>query len=189
MRIDGSIWNPFRGLPLTTAQTVLAVGLIFVVAGIVGWIYEELFYRVNDGYFSRRGQGKGPWLPIYAFGVVLLLFAAAPVRDTPWLVFLLCGLISGAFEYVSGWALLRFFHWRPWDYNVEIWNWGNLHGFICLRSVLVFAAGGTGLFYTLIPLIGFLAKTLPDWAYTGLCAVPFALFALDILLGYLVRRI
>ena len=77
-------WNPFRDEMLTKKQIVLAVGLIFVVAGLSGWIYEELFYYLNDGGFSWRGHGIGPWLPIYAFGMVALLFATAPVKDSKW---------------------------------------------------------------------------------------------------------
>ena len=45
-------WDPFRDGGLTGAQAVLAVMLVFVVGGISGWVYEELFYRLNDGVFS-----------------------------------------------------------------------------------------------------------------------------------------
>lgn len=191
-------WNPFRSEALTGSQTVLAICLISVIAGISGWIYEELFYRINDGYFSRRGHGVGPWLPIYAFGIVILLFATAPVRgsgtgfshgiDSIWMVFLLCAVISGAFEYLVGWVLFHHFHGlRLWDYNTERWNWGNIGGYVCFRSVLVFAAGSAFLIYTLVPMIGFLAKVLPGWAYTTISAGPFLLFTIDIIHGYLLQ--
>ena len=181
-------WNPFRDEMLTQKQIILAVGLIFVIAGISGWIYEELFYRINDGYFSRRGQGIGPWLPIYAFGTVILLYATAPVKESLWKVVLLCGLISGVFEYLVGWALYRCFGGlRLWDYNTERWNWGNIGGFVCLRSVLVFASAAPVMIYTLVPLMGKLARTLSDSAYTLVTAVPFGLFAADIIRGYLFK--
>ena len=181
-------WNPFRDEGLTKKQAVLAVGLIFVVAGISGWVYEELFYRINDGYFSWRGHGVGPWLPIYAFGMVILLFATAPVKDSKWKVVLLCALISGVFEFAVGWALYHFHDGlRLWDYNTERWNWGNIGGYVCFRSVLVFAVAAPLLIYTLVPLIGRLAKKLPAWAYTLITAVPFALFLLDIITGYLIK--
>ena len=183
-----SRWNPFRDETLTKRQTILAAALVFVVAGISGWVYEELFYRLNDGVFSWRGHGIGPWLPIYAFGMVILLFATAPVRDTKWKVVLLCALISGGFEFLVGWALYRFHGGlRLWDYNTERWNWGNIGGFVCFRSVLVFALAAPLLIYTLVPLIGKLAKKLPGRAYTLLCVIPFALFVLDIINGYLIR--
>ena len=183
-----SKWNPFLGENLTVMQTVLAVALVFVIAGIVGWIYEELFYRINDGHFSWRGHGIGPWLPIYAFGMVILLFATAPVKGSVWKVVLLCALISGVFEFIVGWALFHFHDGlRLWDYNTERWNWGNIGGYVCIRSVFVFAASAPILIYTLVPMIGKLAHTLPGWAYTLVCAVPFGLFLIDIIHGYLVK--
>ena len=183
-----SRWNPFRSEALTKKQTVLAVCLIFVIAGISGWIYEELFYLINDGFFSRRGHGIGPWLPIYAFGTVILLFATAPVRNSKWKVVLLCALISGGFEFLVGWVLYHFHDGlRLWDYNTERWNWGNIGGYVCFRSVLVFAVAAPLLIYTLVPLIGRLAKKLPEWAYTLITAVPFILFIMDIISGYLIK--
>lgn len=181
-------WDPFRGEGLTKRQSALAVALIFVVAGICGWVYEELFYRLNDGHFSWRGHGIGPWLPIYAFGMVILLFATAPVKDSKWKVVLLCALISGAFEFLVGWALYRFYGGlRLWDYNVERWNWGNLGGYVCIRSVAVFALTAPLLIYTLVPLIAKLAKALPKRAFALIAGVPFALFVIDILQGYLIK--
>lgn len=181
-------WDPFRDEGLTTKQAALAVALIFVIAGITGWVYEELFYRINDGFFSWRGHGMGPWLPIYAFGMVILLFATAPVKDSLWKVVLLCAVISGAFEGLVGWALYHFCGGlRLWDYNTELWNWGNIGGFVCFRSVLVFAAAAPLLIRTLVPLIARLAKKLPAWLYALITAVPFALFVLDIVQGYLIK--
>ena len=181
-------WNPFRDETMTTKQAVLAAMLIFVAAGISGWVYEELFYRINDGYFSWRGHGMGPWLPIYAFGMVILLFATAPVKDRKGLAALLCALISGGFEFLVGWWLYHFHDGlRLWDYNTERWNWGNIGGFVCFRSVLVFAVAAPLLIGILVPLCGKLAKKLPPWAYTLVTALPFALFAIDIIQGYLVK--
>ena len=181
-------WNPFRDEALTIKQAALTVAVIFVIAGITGWIYEELFYRLNDGFFSRRGHGVGPWLPIYAFGMVILLFATAPVRESKWKVVLLCALISGGFEFLVGWALFRFHGGlRLWDYNTERWNWGNIGGYVCIRSVLVFAAAAPLLIYTLVPRIARLAKRLPEKVFFPAAVIPFALFVLDIIFGYLIR--
>ena len=74
-----------------------------------------------------------------------------------------------------------------WDYNTERWNWGNIGGYVCIRSVLVFAVAAPLLIYTLVPLIGKLARKLPGWAFTLITTVPFALFNLDIINGYLIK--
>ena len=181
-------WNPFRDENLTKKQALLAVCLVFVVGGISGWIYEELFYRINDGVFSWRGHGMGPWLPIYAFGTVILLFVTAPVKDSKWKTVLLCAVVSGVFEFLVGWALYHFHDGlRLWDYNTERWNWGNIGGYVCFRSVLVFAVAAPLLIYTLVPLIGKMARKLPDRVYTLITLVPFVLFVIDIVNGYLIK--
>ena len=181
-------WDPFRDEGLTRGQAVLAVMLVFVLGGISGWVYEELFYRLNDGVFSWRGHGVGPWLPIYAFGTVILLFATAPIKGSKGKTAALCAIISGGFEFLVGWAIYRLYGGlRLWDYNVERWNWGNIGGFVCFRSVAVFAVAAPLLIYTLVPLIGRIAKKVPSWAFALITAVPFALFALDIIVGYLIK--
>ena len=183
-----SKWNPYRDENLTVKQAVLATALIFVISGICGWVYEELFYRLNDGVFSWRGHGVGPWLPIYAFGMVILLFATAPVKDSKWKTVLLCAVISGCFEFLVGWVLYRFFGGlRLWDYNTERWNWGNIGGFVCFRSVLVFAVSAPLLICTLVPLLGKLANKLPGKVFFLITAIPFALFVIDIIQGYLIK--
>ncbi len=45
--------------------------LIFTFSGIFGFIYETLFYRIDLGYFVKRGTTYGPWIPIYAYGRVI----------------------------------------------------------------------------------------------------------------------
>ena len=57
-------------LNIRDIDNICCLCMIFVGGGIVGWIYEMLFYRINDGEFVHRGQGILPWLPIYAFGSV-----------------------------------------------------------------------------------------------------------------------
>ena len=45
----------------------MIVLLIFTFGGIFGFIYETLFYRIDLGYFVKRGTTYGPWIPIYGF--------------------------------------------------------------------------------------------------------------------------
>ena len=41
---------------------------------------------------------------------------------------------------------------RLWDYNTEILNFGNIGGFICLRSVLFFGLSSLILMYIILPI-------------------------------------
>ena len=167
---------------------ILRLMLIFVLGGILGWVYEMLFYRIDLGHFTRRGHGFGPWLPIYGFGSLFILFFTRRLKRWPWAVFLMAGLVTGLLEYFTGWALYRFWGGlRLWDYNTEIWNWGNIQGFVCLRSVLVFALAALGLVYGIEPALVRLSGRVPKRLWTLVCVLPFCLFVLDILWGYVLH--
>ena len=58
--------NKQYGFDKTTK--ILIILLIFTFGGIFGFIYETFFYRIDLGYFVKRGTTFGPWIPIYGFG-------------------------------------------------------------------------------------------------------------------------
>jgi uncharacterized membrane protein len=76
-----------------------------------------------------------------------------PFKEHPLLVFVMCVVVSGVMEYVTGWVLYNVFHTRLWDYNTEIWNFGNINGYVCLRSVMFFGVSGVMLVYVVIPIL------------------------------------
>ena len=154
--------------------------LLFVMSGVFGFVYEMLFYRIDLGHFVKRGTTFGPWIPIYAYGAGLILLLAYRLRRWPWAVLLAGTVSSGALEYAVGWFLWTKLHTRLWDYNTEIWNWGNINGYICARSVLFFGVSGLLLVYVLVPLAVHLADRLPKRAFALLSLIPGGLFIADI---------
>ena len=174
-----------HSLSRSTALSLLPA--LFVAGAVLGWIYETLFYRLDQGQFIRRGQGLGPWLPIYGFGFLLIFLCAWRLRRRPVLVFLASGISTGLLELVTGWVLFTFFDGlRLWDYNVEIWNWGNVGGFICARSILLFSTAGLVVVFFLIPLLVRLLDRFPRGfrLVSGLLCL---LFVADIVQGYLLK--
>lgn len=108
---------------------ILTLFLIFMVGCITGWIYEMGFYCINDGHFIKRGQGYGSWLPIYGFGTLAITVLFYNKKESPVAAFLGSALVSGGLEFAVGWLMFHLGNGlRLWDYNVEIWNWGNLGG-------------------------------------------------------------
>ena len=85
-------------LHLRDIDDLCCLALLFAGGGIAGWIYEMLFYRINDGMFVHRGQGLGPWLPIYGFGSVFICIIAEYFRRSKVLVFLVSAAVSGVLE-------------------------------------------------------------------------------------------
>ena len=48
--------------------------IIFCVYALIGWIYEVSWYLIVKHTFVNRGVLFGPFLPIYGFGILILLF-------------------------------------------------------------------------------------------------------------------
>ncbi len=165
--------------------------LIFVMVGsaIIGWVYEMLFYRLDSGgQWVRRGHGKGPWLPIYGFGSLGIMFACWDVRMLALRVILRSALVTGLLELVTGWVLYHLFGGiRWWDYNTEIWNWGNIGGYVCLRSVVVFALAGFALMRFVVPLTASLILSVGDGLMFPASTLLGMVYLADYIWGYFVK--
>ena len=147
---------------LNTKQKITLICLLIVISGIIGWVYEFFFYYANSGFttFYFRGGNFLPWINIYMYGSFLILFLTRKVKDKPILVFLISLIATGILEYFSGYFLYGVLGWtKCWDYNQEILNFGNIDGYVCLRSVLIFAFAGLALVYFIVPTLIKLVKT------------------------------
>lgn len=151
--------------------------LIVVIAGIFGFIYEFIFYYFNSGMtqFYWRGGNFLPWINIYATGALMIYILTYKQRKNPWRVFLISFVLCGILELFSGWAMYNITSVRCWDYNSEILSFGNIGGFICLRSALFFGLSGLILIYVIVPLCFFLAQKLNRRIFLilsiGLCSI------------------
>lgn len=161
--------------------------LIFVIGGVFGFLYEEIFYCIDLGYLVKRGTTFGPWIPIYGFGALLICLTTGRLTRYPPAVLLTAGVVCGLLELATGYVLHQGFGVRLWDYNVEIWNWGNLGGYICARSVLFFGASGLLLQYGVVPPLRRLSAKAPQDRLLLAAAIPAGLFLGDILLSAVCR--
>lgn len=153
------------------------VCLIIVISGVFGWIYEFIFYYLNSRMetFYFRGGNFLPWINIYAIGAILILLINYRNRKNPVKVFIYSILITGILELVSGFIMYTYFDFRCWDYNKEILNFGNIGGFVCLRSVLFFGLSSLLLIYIITPLCFIIATKMNKRIFLiisiGLCSI------------------
>ena len=149
---------------LTKKQKITLICLLIVISGIIGWLYEFIFYYFNSEMktFYWRGGNFLPWINIYMYGAFLLLITTSKLKKHPILVFLVSMLTTGILEYLSGYVLYGKLGWtKCWDYNQEILNFGNIDGYVCLRSVLVFGFAALALVYFIVPMLIKLVKKYP----------------------------
>ena len=166
--------------------------LIVVFAGLFGWVYEFFFYYLNSGLktFYWRGGNFLPWINIYAYGALLIFFLTYKRRKKPLQVFLISSLVCGLLELASGYVLYGLLGLeRCWSYNEEILNFGNIGGYVCLRSVLVFGLSALMLIYLIVPLIFKLAKKMNKKAFMVLSISLFSIFIFDELYNLIFARL
>ena len=148
-------------LKLEKWQIVGIICLIIVIAGVFGWVYEYIFYFFNSGMkvFYWRGGNFLPWINIYATGSIMIIFLTRKLKHHPLLVFIISAISTGILECSSGFVIYKLRDGlRLWNYNTEILNFGNIGGFVCLRSVTFFAISALILMYLIIPFCIYLSK-------------------------------
>lgn len=166
--------------------------LIIVISGIFGWIYEFIFYYFNSGMktFYFRGGNFLPWINIYSIGAIFIFILNYRYRKNPLKIFLFSIVITGILEFVSGYIMYTYFDgFRCWNYNTEILNFGNIGGFICLRSVLFFGLSSLLLIYIIIPICFTIATKMNKKTFLILSISLCSIFIIDELYNLIIARL
>ena len=155
--------------------------LIIVISGMFGWLYEVVFYYFNSGMTEIywRGGNFLPWINIYAMGAILIYVLTYKKRKNPLFVFIVSMISTGILEYIGGAFMEHIMHIKCWDYTNEILSFGNINGYVCLRSVLVFGLSALLLMYLIVPLCFYLAKKIPRKTFLILSYTICGIFLFD----------
>ncbi len=175
-------------------QQVGIILLTWVFAGFFGWVYEFIFYYFDGGTgeFYMQGGNLFPWINIYAVGAILImvLVQLLKLKKHPWLVLLVSVVATGLLEFVSGWLVYVIGNGtRYWDYNTEILNFGNIGGFVCLRSVLIFGVSALMLVYLVVPFFVKLAKKMSKRTFLILAISLFSIVMVDEVYNLLASKV
>lgn len=169
-------------LKLQPYQKLGVIFLLIVISGFFGWVYEFIFYFFNGGMQEWYMQGGNflPWINIYAIGSILILLTTYKIKKHPIAVFFISFLVTGILELVAGWLVYTIGNGtRYWDYNTEILNFGNIGGFVCLRSVLFFGFSALLLMYIILPFCIYLSQKLSRKTFLILAITLFSLIMAD----------
>lgn len=158
--------------------------LIFFIISFIGWLWEVTLNLVNNGTLVNRGVFHGPWLPIYGFGVLLILTCLYRFRKSLLQEFTSAIILCGLVEYFSSVYLeLTNNGLRWWDYTGYYLN---INGRICAEGLLVFGIGGCVCVYFLVPMIDNFLRKLKPSIIKMLCILLSICFLLD--LGYSINH-
>ncbi len=123
----------------------------FFIFSFIGWLWEVSLHLLKNGEFVNRGVMHGPWLPIYGFGVIIILLLLYRFRKSIPLEFFSAVILCGIVEYYTSFFLeLTHNGMRWWDYSGYFLN---INGRICAEGLLIFGLGGCAAVYFLAPLI------------------------------------
>lgn len=168
-------------------ENIVLIIQIILISAIFGFIYETIFYRIDLGYFVKRGYTIGPWLPIYATGGLLIYLSNIKNKNNILKIFINSAVMCGLLEFIVGYLLLHISHIRLWDYNTEILNYGNIGGYICLRSVLFFGLSGVFLMSVVVPLITKIINKYQSKKTEYITIFLGGLFCIDFIVNYIIK--
>ncbi len=118
---------------MVSKYSVIQWIMFFYVYCFIGWMLESAIVSVTEKKFVNRGFLRIPFLPLYGFGALTILFSTLPVKSDPVLVYI-CGALSCTLlEYITGIIMESMFKVKYWDYSNSEFN---LNGKICVMSSL-----------------------------------------------------
>ena len=130
----------------------------FFTFSFAGWLWEVFLHVYLDHALVNRGVLYGPWLPIYGFGGVLILFLLRRFAKKPHHVFLMTMLIAGTIEFVTGTIPLGSLS----DALVGLSGFpDSSKRFVCLKGLLLFGTGGLLILYLAAPKLNRWYQKLP----------------------------
>lgn len=108
-----------------------------------GWCFESSYVSLKKRQLVNRGFMRGPFLPLYGSGAVMMLVVSMPFQHNLLLTYIAGCIGATALEYATGVAMEALFKVRYWDYSNQKFNF---QGQICLSSTL--AWGGLTILMT-----------------------------------------
>ena len=79
--------------------------LLFFILAFVGWLWEVALFFFTEHAFINRGVYRGPYLPIYGAGGLILVFCLRRLGRRPVCVFLLSMGACSVLEYLTSFFL------------------------------------------------------------------------------------
>ena len=113
--------------------TIIQWIFFFYIYCFAGWCFESAYVSIRTRKLTNRGFMRGPFLPIYGSGAIMMLVVSMPFRDNLVLTYIAGCIGATVLEYVTGITMEALFKVRYWDYSK---NKFNFQGHICLGSTL-----------------------------------------------------
>ena len=164
-------------MPYTIVQWIC----FFFIYGFLGWCYESAYVSIKHKQWVNRGFVRGPLLPLYGSGAILLLFVTIPFRENLFLMFISGAIGATILEYVTGVAMEALFKVRYWDYSKRKFNF---QGHICLAATSLWGVFAIVIVKVVHRPIENLVMSLPETMVEIFVMIVTVVFAADFALSF-----
>jgi len=108
---------------------------LFYVYCFLGWCVESSYVSLKEKppHWINRGFLRGPFLPLYGSGAIMMLVVSAPFQHHLVLTYAAGCVGATVLEYITGVTMEALFKVRYWDYSDVPFNF---QGHICLGTTL-----------------------------------------------------
>ena len=107
---------------------------LFFFYSFFGWCFESTYVSIMEKHLVNRGFMRGPFLPLYGTGGIMMLVVSKPFYDNVILVFIAGCIGATVLELATGILMEKLFKVRYWTYDHKKFNY---KGYICLESTIV----------------------------------------------------
>ncbi len=155
---------------------LIEIFILFLMGCLIGWVIELIYRNVVEKEHKNPGFLKGPWLPIYGFGVVFMyLISGININFASKVILFI--LLPTFMELFTGLFFDKYFKIKLWDYSNKFLNY---RGYICLLFSVYWGILGS-LYYFLVyqSMVEKLLVVLANVNYVFFYGMIFGIFLLD----------
>ena len=158
------------------SEEIIKIFWVFIIASIIGYIYEMIVVLVQKGFFEcRQGLIYGPFIPVYGIGAIVYYLFFNKIKTRNKLkIFLLSMILGGITEYLCSFVQEMVFGTISWDYTYLPFN---INGRTSLLHCTYWGIAGIMYIMWIEPLINKLSK-ITDKKITKLVTIIVAIFML-----------
>ncbi|MGN1148136.1 MAG: hypothetical protein ACI4TB_06910 [Lachnospiraceae bacterium] len=147
----------------------------------LGWCFESSYVSIKQRKWVNRGFMKGPFLPIYGSGAIMMYVVSKPFLDHWWAVYIAGCIGATLLEYVTGVVMEALFKVRYWDYSNQPFNF---QGHICLGSSLAWGVFTLLMAYVIHQPVESLVLAIPNGVLTVVTILLTVYIASDFALSF-----
>ncbi len=113
-------------------REILKYTFAFIVFSLGGFCISCMYKTLRERRLVHPGLLSGPFIPVYGFGGLIVVFLRAVLSWMPLFLFLICAALAlSVLEFAASWILESLLGLRLWDYSRHLVS---VRGRVCFLS-------------------------------------------------------